>query len=309
MNRKIRWTIGLTLTVFLIGYLLYTPDIPLDSLKSKYTNASSEFVEIQGMPVHFRREGSGPTLVLIHGTAASLHTWDDWTQSLSRDFEVLRMDLPAFGLTGPRQDGDYSMKNYVSFVSDFLASQNIDSCYMGGNSLGGAIAWNYAIDYPQQVQKLILLDAAGAPRSGDLPFIFKLANTPLLSRLLTKVTPRSIIRSNIQQVYFDDDLISEKLIDRYHDMSRRPGNRQAFVDRAQKQFELETNRLVEIKCPTLIQWGVYDEWIPVEDAQFFENKIPNSRVLLYQNAGHVPMEEIPDQTSKDAKSFLLEQDK
>lgn len=250
-HNKKGWILACTL-LLAVTFLLYTPDLSVEEIKSRYTNEHSQFTTIEGMDVHFRREGRGPTLVLLHGTAASLHTWDDWTTQLSAEFEIVRLDLPAFGITGPRPDRDYSMPNYVRFLKEFLSEQAIDSFYLAGNSLGGAIAWNYAIKYPDEVKKLILLDPSGAPRDADPPFIFKLATTPVLSSLLTKVTPRSIIKSNIEQVYFDDAKISEALIDRYHDMARREGNREAFVDRARKNLALPADRLPEITCPTLI---------------------------------------------------------
>lgn len=305
MNKKQLSWIAVIFTLIAMSFFLYTPDISLDEIKSRYTNGESLFTSIQGMNVHYRREGKGPTLLLIHGTAASLHTWDDWTRTLSSEFEIVRMDLPAFGITGPRPDRNYSMSNYVSFIKEFVDQQAIDTFYLAGNSLGGAIAWNYAIEYPSDVKKLVLLDPSGAPRNSDPPFIFRLANTPILSSILKKVTPRSIIESNIQQVYFDDNKITDALIDRYYHMALRAGNREAFVDRAQKRLTLPTARMKEIECPTLIQWGRHDEWIPVRDADFFQKNITNSQVIIYEKSGHVPMEEIPEVTSRDLQVFLL----
>jgi pimeloyl-ACP methyl ester carboxylesterase len=87
-------------------------------------------------------------VVLVHGTAASLHTWDDWTDSLKKDYRVIRMDIPAFGLTGPHPDADYSIEAYVAFLGQFLDQLDIDSMYLAGNSLGGNIAWNFAASLP-----------------------------------------------------------------------------------------------------------------------------------------------------------------
>uniref|UniRef100_UPI00404B205D alpha/beta fold hydrolase n=1 Tax=Fulvivirga sp. TaxID=1931237 RepID=UPI00404B205D len=157
--------------------MLYKPDMPLDELKALYANEESKFVDIDGMDVHYRVEGSGPTLVLLHGTSSSLHTWDAWTEILKDDFTIVRMDLPAFGLTGPNTTKDYSLVAYSQFLDKFLAAVNVDTFYLAGNSLGGGIAMNYTLDHPERVKKLILIDASGYPReAGKRPWIFRLAS-------------------------------------------------------------------------------------------------------------------------------------
>ncbi|HFA50134.1 MAG TPA: alpha/beta hydrolase [Bacteroidetes bacterium] len=293
--------ISLLILLFILGY---QSDIPINELEEKYANAESEFIKIDGMDVHYRIEGQGRPLVLIHGTGASLHTWDKWTEQLKDSFEIIRMDLPAFGLTGPNKDGDYSMEFYTRFLNRFLQKINVDSFYLAGNSLGGRIAWNYAAAYPQQIKKLILIDAAGAPNDKGLPLVFKLARNPVSAVLFRYVLPKSFIEKNMKEVYFDDAKITSEIIDRYHSMALRPGNRQAFIDRANMDFPDRTAILSKIICPTLIMWGRHDEWIPVGDAAFFDKKIPNSKVVIYENAGHVPMEEIGTETAEDARAFL-----
>src|ERR1035437_5971955 len=116
---------------------LYEPDIPVEQLKAQYTNAISKFLEIDGMQVHYRIEGEGEPLILIHGTSAMLQTWDEWTKILSPHYKIIRMDIPAFGLTGPRADGNYSETMYVNFLEQFVKKIGVDSFYLAGNSLGG----------------------------------------------------------------------------------------------------------------------------------------------------------------------------
>mgnify|MGYP001800526849 CR=1 FL=1 len=259
------------------------------------------------MEVHHRNEGQGATLLLLHGTAASLHTWDGWTEALKSDFTIVRLDLPAFGLTGPHPEALYSLDDYASFVNDFANSLGMQRFSIAGNSLGGAIAWHYAAQHPERMEKLILLDPSGLPKDGSISLIFRLAKNPVSAALMKKLTPRSIIVDNLKQVYYDDSKVTNELINRYRDMTRRTGNRQAFVDRANNKGGVDARALLEsILCPTLIQWGRHDTWIPVSDAPIFESYITNSRSIIYDNAGHVPMEEIPEETASDAKKFLLE---
>jgi pimeloyl-ACP methyl ester carboxylesterase len=137
--------------VVLISRLIYW-DIPVEELKLEYANEQSEFMELNGLSVHYRDEGEGMPVVLVHGTAASLHTWDDWTNTLKEHYRVIRMDIPAFGLTGPDPKGDYSIDGYVGFLAQFLDQLHIDSMYLAGNSLGGNIAWNFASEHPDKVK-------------------------------------------------------------------------------------------------------------------------------------------------------------
>jgi pimeloyl-ACP methyl ester carboxylesterase len=307
-NRKSFYAkkIGLFLLVallVLISRLVYW-DIPVEELESDYANEQSEFMELNGLSVHYRDEGQGMPVVLVHGTAASLHTWDDWTDSLKKDYRVIRMDIPAFGLTGPHPDADYSIEAYVAFLGQFLDQLDIDSMYLAGNSLGGNIAWNFASEHPDKVKKLLLLDAAGYPSDEPDPWIFGLARTPVLNLIVSYLTPRFIIKNNLEQVYFDDSKITDSLVTRYHRMSLRAGNRQAFIDRAKTPFVDHTAKLEQLDMPTLILWGDHDTWIPLEDGQKFAWDIEHSELLVLENTGHVPMEESPEESVGPMIDFL-----
>jgi pimeloyl-ACP methyl ester carboxylesterase len=307
-NRKSFYAkkIGLFLLVallVLISRLVYW-DIPVEELESDYANEQSEFMELNGLSVHYRDEGQGMPVVLVHGTAASLHTWDDWTDSLKKDYRVIRMDIPAFGLTGPHPDADYSIEAYVAFLGQFLDQLDIDSMYLAGNSLGGNIAWNFASEHPDKVKKLVLLDAAGYPSDEPDPWIFGLARTPVLNLIVSYLTPRFIIKNNLEQVYFDDSKITDSLVTRYHRMSLRAGNRQAFIDRAKTPFVDHTAKLEQLDMPTLILWGDHDTWIPLEDGQKFAWDIEHSELLVLENTGHVPMEESPEESVGPMIDFL-----
>ena len=121
MHKKIKYFIYslIILLTFAIGNSIYA-DISVEDLKKEYTNEQSQFIEVDEMNVHFRDEGEGFPIVLIHGTAASLHTWDDWTDELKKTNRVIRMDLPAFGITGPNKNADYSLQAYTDFLNSFI---------------------------------------------------------------------------------------------------------------------------------------------------------------------------------------------
>ncbi|CAH0995806.1 hypothetical protein EMA8858_01933 [Emticicia aquatica] len=288
-------------------------DIPLDVLIKKYTDKESEFVTINGLQVHYRDEGDpndSIPLVLLHGTGASLHTWDGWVSALKTDKRVIRLDLPAYGLTGPNPAGDYSQQYYATFVNDFLTKIGVKRCIIGGNSLGGSISWNFAVKYPEKVSKMILVDAGGyAMKSKSVPIAFQLAGLPVIKNLFKYVTPRSIIQKSVENVYSDKSKVSEKLVDRYFELSLREGNRQAFIDRmsAFRAKGLESDNSLKIKSlqiPTLIIWGENDFLIPLDVAQKFHTDLPNDTLVIFKNLGHTPMEEDAESTVAVVKTFL-----
>jgi pimeloyl-ACP methyl ester carboxylesterase len=261
------------------------------------------------MDVHFRDEGDATDsipIVLIHGTAASLHTFNDWTAQLKQDYRVVRMDLPAYGLTGPFPDRDYSINNYVDFIVDFLDSLEIKKCVLGGNSLGGGIAWNFTSKYPEMVDKLILIDASGYPSEAkSVPLAFRIAQIPIVKNIFTFITPRFVVKASVENVYADKTKISEELVDRYFELALREGNRQAFIDKFEAQTDLIAhNNIKLIEQRTLVLWGEKDLLIPVEQAYKFHHDMPNDTLVIMSNVGHVPMEESPNQSLEVVLSFL-----
>jgi pimeloyl-ACP methyl ester carboxylesterase len=244
---------------------------------------------------------------LIHGTGASLLTWNGWTDSLKKDYQVIRFDLPAYGLTGPNPTHNYSLDYYADFLGQFLDKLGVKKCVLGGNSLGGAVAWKFALQHPERVSKLILIDAAGYPmQSKSVPVAFQMARFPIVNQLFTVITPRAVVESSIKNVYADPSKVTPVLVEQYWDMARRAGNRAAFVARmtTANQPDNSWQKIKTISAPALIMWGARDLLIPVELGRRFEADLPNDTLVVYQNLGHVPMEEAPAQTVQDVKRFL-----
>jgi pimeloyl-ACP methyl ester carboxylesterase len=303
---------GLAAIILLLLIWFWKNDLPKETLRQKYAQSPSAFVEVQGMEVHYRIEGNTQDtmpIVLLHGTGASLHTWDGWTASLIANHRVVRLDLPAYGLTGPHPKGDYSMSAYVSFLNDFLTKLNISKCILGGNSLGGSIAWNYALQHPDRVSALILVDAGGYPASKttkrESPVAFRLATVPVVKDLFQYVLPRSVIEKSVSNVYGDPSLVTDELIDRYYELSLHPGNRRAFIDRMSSMSKPTDTLLIrQLHMPTLIMWGERDLLIPVECAYKFQRDLPNDTLAVFKGLGHVPMEENPALTVATVQKFL-----
>jgi len=279
-------------------------DIPIDELVPRYGAAPSQFMELQGMRVHYRDEGAGPPLVLVHGTSSSLHTWDGWVKELAGKRRLIRVDLPGFGLTGPAPDGDYRVERYERFLGEFLDRLGIARADLAGNSLGGRVVLTFALAHPERVHKLVLIDAGGLSGAPH-PTIFKLARMPVVGRALLTLTPEFLVRRNVEEVYGDPSRVTDAVVERYHDMALRAGNRKALWGRLNGTLDPDLDaRLGDVAVPVLIEWGEQDRWMPVSFAQRFARGIKGAELRIYPGAGHVPMEEIPTPTARDADAFL-----
>jgi pimeloyl-ACP methyl ester carboxylesterase len=306
-------SILLVLLIVIISFFFGYKDKNVEELKAKYAQNPSQFIEVNGMNVHYRDEGNpndSVPLVLIHGTGSSLHTFEEWVKILRGSHRIVRMDIPAFGLTGPDPQHDYSMEKYVSFVNNFLAAKGIKRCILVGNSLGGQIAWQFALAHPQKLAKLILIDAAGyAVTSQKSVLAFQVARMPVIKNCMTFITPYPLARKSVESVYADKSKITDALVDRYFELTLRTGNRQAFVDRLNMLYDT-TNipKIKTIKTPTLVLWGEQDLLIPMENGQRFHDDLPNDTLVILKNMGHVPMEENPAESLKPVLDFLRNKD-
>ncbi|MGP0089148.1 MAG: alpha/beta fold hydrolase [Xanthobacteraceae bacterium] len=288
---------------------IWAPDRPLSSLTARWAPPPSTFIPLLGMQVHLRDQGprdDPDPVVLIHGTSASLHTWEGWVHALEDKHRVVTFDLPAFGLTGPSPEGDYTIAAYVRFVGALLDKLGIRRCVLGGNSLGGNVAWETALAMPERVDKLILVDSGGYPFiATSVPLGFRLARVPVLNRLMEFVTPRALVEASVRNVYGDPSRVTAELVDRYFDMTVRAGNRRALGQRfAQAEFGARAGRIAELKLPTLILWGGRDRLLPPADAQRFHRDIAGSRLVILPDLGHVPHEEDPARTVAAVIEFL-----
>jgi pimeloyl-ACP methyl ester carboxylesterase len=290
-------------------YVNKAPDRSVAELSQRWAPEPSQFLNIAGMNIHLRDEGpisDKEPIVLIHGTSASLHTWDGWVEVLKEQRRVIRFDLPAFGLTGPDPQNDYRIEHYADVVIAVLDKLQINKSVLAGNSLGGYIAWTTAVLHPDRVSKLILVDASGYPyESKSMPLAFKLSKNPVTSLLLKNVLPRSLVARSIKNVYGNPDLVSDELVERYYQLSLREGNRSALKARFEQTLPGPLAKKIQtIKQPTLLLWGKKDQLIPVKLGVKFAQEISNSQLIVFDKLGHVPHEEDAQATVSAVIKFL-----
>jgi pimeloyl-ACP methyl ester carboxylesterase len=313
MKRFFKWVgILLVLAIAALFFWGYAPDTDAAAMKAKYGGGASQFAELQpGLNVHYRDQGKrdGRVVVLIHGSNASLHTWEPWVERLGKDYRIVTLDLPGHGLTGSHPGGVYDYPVFVDVVDKLMAKLGVEKAVIGGNSMGGGAAWMFALAHPGKTEAVLLVDAAGAPawQSKKTPIGFRMMRVPVVKELARFIAPRSMFESSIKTTMSVQSKIDDKLIDRYWELNRYPGNREASM----KRFSLPHNnwaasreKLAAIKVPVMIMWGAEDNLIPVSSAEWFAEAIPGSKLVVYPKVGHIPMEEEPDKSAADVKAWL-----
>ncbi|HRI70992.1 MAG TPA: alpha/beta hydrolase [Polyangium sp.] len=307
--KKVVLVVASVLLVAVSGFMAATwaPDRPVELLKARWAPPPSTFVNVQGMSVHVRDEGprEDPTpIVLLHGTSASLHTWEGWASALRDKHRVIRLDLPGFGLTGPHPEDRYDGETYTSFMRAMLDQLGVNACVLAGNSFGGYIAWKTAIA-DSRVRKLVLVDAGGYPNpNAQMPLGFKLAKMPVVNLIVPYSLPRSVVEKSLRNVYGDPSKVTPELIDLYYDLAVRQGNRAALVKRFEQATYDAVDQTKRIAIPTLILWGGRDRLVAPEFADKFHNDIPNSKLVRFDSLGHIPHEEDPRATITPVLTFI-----
>jgi pimeloyl-ACP methyl ester carboxylesterase len=312
-RKRVLIPLGLLVTILAIFLALRTSDTDRDVMIAKYSGPAGAFVAgPAGQRIHYRDQGrrSGPAIILLHGSNSSLHTWEPLVQRLGADYRIVTLDLPGHGLTGGTPDKDYSADGMAAAVDVVAAKLGLDHFILGGNSMGGWVAWRYALAQPGRVDALLLLDASGMPlRKGEKApesnVGFRTLKYPAGRWLATQITPRALVEQSLRGSVEKQAVVDEATVDRYWELLRVPGNREATVLRARMDREpAMAARVGDIKAPTLILFGDKDRIINPSAAQTFHERISGSEVVLLKNIGHLPMDEDPDATAAAIADFL-----
>jgi pimeloyl-ACP methyl ester carboxylesterase len=309
-----RFLIVLAVIAVLLGiaaYALSAADIPRATLEAKYATPPSQFVVLpDGARVHYRIRGAAtaPALVLLHGSNASLFTWEPWSKNLSDRFRVVSLDLPGHGLTGAVPNHVYSTIGMAIFVAEFADKIGLKKFALAGNSMGGGVAARFAEMYPDRVTALILVDAGGMPgKMGDrIPLAFQLLRMPWLQSVMAHANPKPLAREGLGKAIVRKSVLTEQMIDLYTDMALLEGTREATFERfnQMEDYGYVKAHVRALKMPVLILWGQEDHLIPVETAHTWKAAIPGSKLIVYPATGHIPMEEVADQSAADVRAFL-----
>ncbi len=273
---------------------LHVPDRQRGPLEARYAPPPSVFLDVLGLRLHVRDTGprAAPAVILLHGFAASLHTWEAWARELERDHRVVRYDMPGFGLTGADPSGDYTDARAEAVLLALMDRLGVARASLVGHSMGGRIAWRFAALHPERVDRLVLVspDGFASPELGygETPHV------PLLMRALPYVLPESMLRASLAPAYANPAMLTDALLARYRAMMLAPGVRRAIVARmGQQVLEDPVPLLGRVRAPTLLLWGEQDRMIPFANSADYLHALPHASLAALPGTGHIPQEETP----------------
>lgn len=295
----------LVIAALLIAAWVYR-DTPAAVLEARYTTPASRFLNIDGVRMHYRDEGNGPPIVLIHANFGSLLSWDSWAEALKARHRVLRFDMTGHGLTGPDPSGDYSLERTVQLTERFVDALGLKQFTIGGTSLGGTVAMHYAAAHPDRVDHLILLspgvlEGRAMQRSGR-------TELPRVANILEYITPRSLAAYMLKSRFGDPSKVTDQLIDRWYDMWLREGQRPAMLARLRSYSSTDLEQVATaIRAPALILWGARNPQAPVEQAGQLRRMLVNAssvKVITYPGVGHMALDEAGSTMVPDVIAWL-----
>jgi pimeloyl-ACP methyl ester carboxylesterase len=268
---------------------------------------------VDGGHVNYVEMGEGPPLVFVHGLAGCWQNWLENIPHFARSHRVIAVDLFGFG-ESEMPHWEISIPGYGRFVDAFLGEIGIERCALVGNSMGGFISAETAISHPSRVEKLVLVDAAGGPtlrewhqrRKAVLTRGARLSH-PITVRTLAQrdyiIRRPRLRRLLLHMIAAHPDRLAPELIYEVASGGGKPGFLDALFAIADYDF---WERIPQIACPTLIVWGKDDRIVPVKDGYEYAGLIPESRLVLFEDTGHVPMLERPARFNAVLEKFLAE---
>ena len=299
----------LAVLIIAVGLVGYASDTDQIEMEAKYGQTPLLRTKTSGM--RYRDDGNpdGPVLLLLHGANSSLQTWEPMVAELADQFRLISFDQHGHGLTGPQVDHDYSSAMRVHAGVEVLDELGIDRAIWVGNSMGGGVSWRAAMLAPERVSGLVLVDPSGAQTGEKIkPYIgARIASTWIGQKILPVITPRFLVAASLRESVAEAATMTEPMIDRYWEMVRYPGNRAAMAAAMTQERESDLwNTINTISVPTLILWGEQDNVIPVSHGPAFAERIVGSQLVIYPQAGHLPMEEIPSEVANDIRAWFNE---
>jgi pimeloyl-ACP methyl ester carboxylesterase len=277
-----------------------------EQIVKKYRDADSRFVVLDGVSLHYKDQGQGPAVLLVHGSLGDLADWDGWVATLRERYRVIRFDLPSFGLSGQVPSDNYSIDRYLTLVDSLMDHLGEPRFAIAGTSYGGLVAFRYAGTRTDRVSALILMNSAGIELGGrrgrsDRPRDPNPIFTP-------RVVPVEETRRLLSDLINDSSVVTPALVQRKNDFAN-------VVDRDLESFlgvrlyeRGDPMRVLShVRAPALVLWGGNSKGLSPETAQAFADGLRNSSSIskiIYEGGGHLLHRERPEETARDVFTFL-----
>ena len=288
------------------AWALGTPSVPLATLESRYVTPTSRFAEIDGVRMHYKDEGTGPAVVMLHASYMSLHSWDAVAADLARDHRVIRFDFPLAGLTGPDPQRRYSMERSAELMNGLLTKLGVSTYSIIATSSGAIVGFRQAAAKPEAVTRLILINAAGMPRTA-VTDPNRERGTAFSRWLQGKYKSRGYWKTTLTGQFTGGQPPPADIVERVFDLNRRSGlvEESAIYMRNFRTGDPEAV-LGQIRAPTLILWGMGNITVAHLEADVFQLWLTQAPSIKkkYPRYGHYVYMENPGIVIPDVRNFL-----
>ena len=312
---KKRYWIAGAATAAIAGKLLLRPR-DADWQKCRDVVFHSEhscFVDVDGVRVHYQEAGdvSAPAMVLIHGFASSTLVWSKVFLALANcGYRVIALDMLGYGYSAKPRNGEYTIDGQAKLLMRLLDALGIPRAIVVGSSYGGAVAATCALDYPERVEKLILVGAVNNNRPLEFA-LMRLFGSPVFGDVVSPllIGSRRLLRRRMKRVYDQHSwVLDERRVDARHLPLRAASTHRAII-RTVRGWDAEriSRDAHLISQPTLLLWGETDREIPLADGERLHAEIPGSRLIVFLSCGHLPHEEYPEAFTNVVTDFCKAQ--
>jgi len=305
LGKGVLWGLAALALGLLVAAWFYR-DHPPAQVEARWATPPSQFVEIDGVRLHYREEGEGPPVVLLHANYASLFMWEPWVAALKDRYRVIRVDLPAHGLTGPEPSGNYSLQRIQSLFEQFVDARGLERFVVVGTSIGGTVAMRYAADHPERIERLVMISPGSLEarvRGRTTP-----ANVPKIADVLAWVTPRAFTGYMLRNDYGDPARVTDAVIDEWYAMWMREGNRQAMIDLLRQYVSGGVEaKIRSIRVPVLLIWGEKNKRVPLAlayETRALLGNSPQVQLEVLPGIGHMLVQEAPQQSAAVIRRYL-----
>lgn len=297
--------IVIMIVLLLVGAWVYR-DVPAADTEARWAQPPSKFVTLDGVRLHYRDEGSGPVVVLLHANYASLFMWEPWAAALRDRYRVIRLDLPAHGLTGPEPTGNYTLERIQALFERFVDERGLERFTVVGTSIGGTVAMRYTADHPERIERLVLISPGSLEarvRGRTTP-----VDVPRAADLLGYVLPKAFTRFMLTNDYGDPTRVSDAVVDEWYSMWMREGNRLAMLDLLRQYVSGGVeDKIRAVRVPVLLMWGEKNRRVPLALAYETRDLLVNSpqvRLEVLPGIGHMLVQEAPAASAQIIRDYL-----
>lgn len=265
---------------------------------------------VDGGEIFYAVAGEGVPVLLLHGFGGEIWMWERQVEALSKRYRLYIPDLLGYGYSD-RPKIDYTPSLFIGMIRQFIDQLSVSRASLIGNSMGGGIAWAFALAHPERVDKLVLIDSippqvVPAVRNRLLRWFLAIRHVPLLPYLAMALRTRRMVRTVLMEAIYDDRLVTDVVVERQYQIGRIAGTARVMASTVRYADEVAryADALETLRKPTLIVWGEQDELFPVAVGSQLHASIRDSEMVVIKGSGHMPMWEKPDETNQAIVEFL-----